>query len=792
MGSERTTIARQSSAPKTPSSEVRKPDRRPVAWSSAEKALPGARTVPLDFSRIPALSRDERMESEARSAAGRVMGGAIEGEPTSSSHELKRLNSEAGSGLANGASHVSEALRSPGARLSPEARGFYEPRFGYDFSEVRIHAGAEANESARVLHAQAYTLGRDVVFARGKFSRNAGGQELLAHELAHVVQQGSGVTSGVQRAPNDAGVLQDAATQSTAALDLDVNEAAIRAQNPDLAQIDRAKQSPTQNEDAVKAIVMDVFGSEDALNDAFESLSPFVIKEVDKYAGADPAAKTANRTQFFVRMRLYFDSWDEMLQHFRDFVRVNRGKVDVVLHSDAARRLERALDVLEKNGHPFPTIGVGFGLRGFHQGDFQTPGFMIHALGYAVDVAASENPKIGFMKPGSGPGRHDPMQIASSIDPARGHMDMGPNSPATIEAMGKSTEADHTLSAADDKDPKAKEYFDRFQKKFEEMQKGSLGFLGTLSKDHRDKLLQLRQDYFKVLKSLADEKKKGKKSDAKVISALEAERRQLLAVIPTLVTEWITAIDAEISKTLKAHPGMDKMRSPAEVSNDLKSARGNLAQAQKNESQAQTVKASALAARDAAKAAFTQAEARERRASGGSEFKKALEAANAARENLFAKMDAIIDPTLDERRRAGELSSATATRDNLATELKSSDDPKLAGAWDWIASLKELRKALSAPDLSTPSGLKDFEGLTTGDLQHMAPVDNPPLLRLLEVGFFNPKGAFDLEFFEEMAHSGFIPGATWNFGGADPMHFELLEGRDKIRSPGNFKLEKKK
>jgi hypothetical protein len=99
---------------------------------------------------------------------------------------------------------------------------------------------------------------------------------------------------------------------------------------------------------------------------------------------------------------------------------------------------------------------------------------------------------------------------------------------------------------------------------------------------------------------------------------------------------------------------------------------------------------------------------------------------------------------------------------------------------------------LSAPDLSTPSGLKDFEGLTTGDLQHMAPVDNPPLLRLLEVGFFNPKGAFDLEFFEEMAHSGFIPGATWNFGGADPMHFELLEGRDKIRSPGNFKLEKKK
>ena len=94
------------------------------------------------------------------------------------------------------------------------------------------------------------------------------GRLLIAHELAHVVQQGDGLTFIIRRAP-DAGALPDVASQASAVSDPDVNEAAARAQNPDLGQIDRGKQSPKENEDAVRAVVIEAFGGEKALNDAF-------------------------------------------------------------------------------------------------------------------------------------------------------------------------------------------------------------------------------------------------------------------------------------------------------------------------------------------------------------------------------------------------------------------------------------------------------------------------------------------------------------------------------------------
>src|SRR5262249_44722036 len=65
---------------------------------------------------------------------------------------------------------VHEVLRSPGQPLDPSIRAFLEPRFGHDFSHVRIHTGAQAAESARVVNALAYTVGRDVVFAAGQWS----------------------------------------------------------------------------------------------------------------------------------------------------------------------------------------------------------------------------------------------------------------------------------------------------------------------------------------------------------------------------------------------------------------------------------------------------------------------------------------------------------------------------------------------------------------------------------------------------------------------------------------------
>lgn len=85
---------------------------------------------------------------------------------------------------------VQEVLRSPGRPLDQQARAIAEPRFGHDFSGVRVHTDAKAADSARALGARAYTVGRDIVFGAGQHRPNTReGRALLAHELTHVVQQ---------------------------------------------------------------------------------------------------------------------------------------------------------------------------------------------------------------------------------------------------------------------------------------------------------------------------------------------------------------------------------------------------------------------------------------------------------------------------------------------------------------------------------------------------------------------------------------------------------------------------
>ncbi len=90
-----------------------------------------------------------------------------------------------------GSAIVHEVLRSPGQPLDPAIRGFFEPRFGHDFGEVRVHHDERAAASARSVGARAYTVGRDIVFGRGEYAAGTNaGRRFLAHELAHTVQQG--------------------------------------------------------------------------------------------------------------------------------------------------------------------------------------------------------------------------------------------------------------------------------------------------------------------------------------------------------------------------------------------------------------------------------------------------------------------------------------------------------------------------------------------------------------------------------------------------------------------------
>jgi outer membrane protein OmpA-like peptidoglycan-associated protein len=123
-----------------------------------------------------------------------------------SCEEAKLRRSVAGGGFDNAAapSSVMDVVSGSGRPLAAPTRAWLEPRFGFDFGRVRIHDDAAAAGSAAQIGARAYTLGPHIVFGAGQFAPSrADGMRLLAHELAHVVQQEGGGAPLVRRQPED-------------------------------------------------------------------------------------------------------------------------------------------------------------------------------------------------------------------------------------------------------------------------------------------------------------------------------------------------------------------------------------------------------------------------------------------------------------------------------------------------------------------------------------------------------------------------------------------------------------
>jgi hypothetical protein len=86
---------------------------------------------------------------------------------------------------------VSRVLQSGGTPLDHKSREYFEPRFRHDFAKVRVHTGSQAAASAEAVNAHAYTVGSHIVFGANQSESGGTGNRLLAHELAHVVQQSS-------------------------------------------------------------------------------------------------------------------------------------------------------------------------------------------------------------------------------------------------------------------------------------------------------------------------------------------------------------------------------------------------------------------------------------------------------------------------------------------------------------------------------------------------------------------------------------------------------------------------
>lgn len=133
----------------------------------------------------------DRHEQEADSIAGQVM------RMPAPEAAARPQDSAAPAAATHAPSLIAAELTSAGQPLNAETRAFFEPRFGRDFSDVRIHADAGAAKSARDVSAKAYTVGSDIVFNEGQYHPHTEtGRSLLAHELVHVVQQGSASALG--------------------------------------------------------------------------------------------------------------------------------------------------------------------------------------------------------------------------------------------------------------------------------------------------------------------------------------------------------------------------------------------------------------------------------------------------------------------------------------------------------------------------------------------------------------------------------------------------------------------
>jgi len=201
-------------------SAARKPAgrrKRPSAAGGKKPAAPAVRQPPLESTAVEARtpssiqaklqvgSTEDPLEKEADRTASTVMRmpEPVEEPETSGKddEEVVRRSADGGGPTVEAGPHTESVLagrRGHGSALDAGTRGFMESRFRHDFSSVRVHDSAEAGAAARELEARAFTQGNDIYFASGEYQPGTSeGRHLIAHELAHVVQQ----SSAVGRAP---------------------------------------------------------------------------------------------------------------------------------------------------------------------------------------------------------------------------------------------------------------------------------------------------------------------------------------------------------------------------------------------------------------------------------------------------------------------------------------------------------------------------------------------------------------------------------------------------------------
>lgn len=724
---------------------------------------------------------------------------------------------------------VDRVLRDSGTPMSPPLRREMETRFGHDFSQVRLHTDDSAAQSARVLHAHAYTAGPHIVFDHGRLApASVQGRHLLAHELTHVLQQRASPTAALQRQPaDDAGV--DAPTDASVAPAPTVDAGPTPATGPAPATTLGTPATPAiptrdpANDAEATADAQATFPDDASVEAAIGGMKPEVQRQINAKMGSD----ADSHRRFLARCSLYLGAHPKTVEHFAAIEPFQfADRTTLFLHHRAVERLTAVQGVIgEKN---MPSTDVGFGLRDrVSSKAVLFPGQMVHAMGYAIDFRAATNPRIPDKRLVATQALFKEQQTAFRVD-------TGPwkTRRQTIKGLGSGKlQPDSTQGKA---------FLEAFREEGQKDVQGNSNMLKAVTPPELKTLKDLRDEYKAMLArkkildaSIVAARKKGSQSlPAELIKAatggssiidlvaegakLTLSRTSVIARTRTILSRLIDMADADIKK-VSAQPHV------TENADDLKKAMVRLTAASQTAKQAvaqldkDVKKAEAEVARHRSEVARLDAALlKEKAPPPGRPSNPRADRANAER---LAKDQ-------DKRNREAEaLSKADDARKQKimqrisAGKQQSEADEALQEGLDapnrrrWLADLQSLQDGLSVEHFSE----RLVFGIGDKDAEADRAVVNPSLVQLFSKGFFNvdptpsskpapttsgksskatkpmrtptPRSGFDLRFMEEMVKHGFDQGSQWDAGGVDSMHFELAEAVDEMHVPKDAKAQ---
>ena len=596
------------------------------------------------------------------------------------------------------------ALRGSGQPLPKSIRTFFESRFGYDFSHVRIHTDPEAAKLARALNAEAFTYGRDIYFGEGRYNPNTlTGKRLLAHELAHVVQQGNTNFPTLQWKVSD--VTNEKASQSEKLCDMMGNEI-----------------YSGKKEEIIKKI-----------NDDISKLPDIVRKQLNY--------KFKNYCEFLISMPRYIDN---PIQHFK---KIRKAEVPgkVWLHEIAATRLEEVKELVKDE---MPATTVALGLRGRYKPHLRkSKSMMAHPLGYAVDYRAIKNPMIKDQKL---------VRLIEIITGQSISINLGLRWSKRREEIKECGKIE--IKNLEDVNKCNEIMFKKLEQEYDRLVKASKFFRRKELGEIREKIEEIKKEIKKKNTELSKLERELKRLKRK-----KKNTKKIKDIIDIYTYDIIIAIYKEIKEILKKEKRTleDKIPDILEEARELM-----LTKIRKEKS---------LIEKEVTNCEKTFGELLPQEEKKLKREKRKLTREKKQKENLI-------------KRQKGRLEKAQKKLNMLEKQLEelTTNLNKVEGQLKCISKKKELNI------------LNELENHLTnlGPVIGKRKAQNPAIWQLIELGYFNSdperpqniihkpwKYGFNLLFIKAMMKRGFDWGATWSPGSTDPMHFELVEGVESIKTP---------